>query len=324
MNKTLITLAVVCSFHLSAETQTVTPQEAEFNQFFEDSERGWFWYEQLTDEEKAKVKKPPTPPKQQQIPESKTPKKQPEERPLSQKWFRENFEKYKDYAIENPHDKEAMRNYLYLEKYMMDRAMTFGYERQKVIMSEPFLDGTTRRSTANFGMKSMNINAAQNRQATLKGLSAESGLVFFFRSDDQFSQQQLSPLIGLANNYGFEVKPVSIDGGNLNDTPWSNEEVTVNAGQAEAMGVQKIPAVYLFVASTNQFEMVSQGLQAQTQLERRIMFAAQRGQLISNEEFEMSRSSGLYQGLDGSTGVISVPDNAPEDFIKLYQESMQH
>ena len=69
--------------------------------------------------------------------------------------------------------------------------------------------------------------------------------------------------------------------------------------------------------------MVSQGLQAQTQLEKRIMFAAQRGQLISNEEFEESRSSGLYQGLDGSTGIIGVPDNAPEEFIKLYQESVQ-
>ena len=323
MKKSLVALAMLCSFNISAETETTTPQEAHLDPFFEDSERGWFWYEKLTDEEKATVKNPVKPPKQQKISESKVQTKQPEDRPLSQKWFRENFEKYQDLAIENPHDKEAMRNYLYLEKYMMDRAVTFGYERQKVIMSEPFLDGTTRRSTANFGMRSMNINASQNRQATIKALSERSGLVFFFRSDDGFSQQQLSPLVSLANNYHFEIKPVSIDGGNLAETPWLDSEVTINAGQAETLGVRKVPAVYLFVAASGQFEMVSQGLQAQTQLEKRIMFAAQRGQLISNEEFEESRSSGLYQGLDGSTGIIGVPDNAPEEFINLYKESMQ-
>lgn len=321
MKKSLVALAMLCSFNISAESETTTPQEAEFNQFFEDSERGWFWYEKLSEEEKAKIKNPPKPPKQQQIPEA-APQQQIEDRPLSQKWFRENFEKYRDLAIENPHNTEAMRNYLYLEKYMMDRAVTFGYERQKVIMSDPFLDGTTRRSTANFGMRSMNINASQNRQTTLNKLSEESGLLFFFRSDDSFSQDQLSPLMSLANNYNFEIKPVSIDGGNLVNTPWLDSEVTVNTGQAETLGVQKVPAIYLYVATTGQFEMVSQGLQAQTQIEKRIMFAALRGNLISDEEFEASRSSGLYQGLDGSTGVIGLPDTAPPEFIKLYKESV--
>ncbi|WP_305817412.1 hypothetical protein [Photobacterium leiognathi] len=35
--------------------------------------------------------------------------------------------------LKNPHDNEAMRTYLYLEKYMRDRVVQFGYARQKQV-----------------------------------------------------------------------------------------------------------------------------------------------------------------------------------------------
>lgn len=323
MRKTRIVALLLAVFSQAtiAETNTikVTPQEAGFDQFYEEKEKGWYWYEQNQQPEEDKpISKPSTQPTV--IPPSASQDVQ-SERPLSQKWFRENFEKYRDAAMNNPHDQEAMRTYLYLEKYMVDRAMAFGYERQKAIYSDPFLDSTARRSTANFGMRSMNIDAANQRKGVLKRLSERSGIVFFFRSDDDYSAQQAPLLINIGKHYGFSIKPVSIDGNNLPNSPWNDSEIGINQGQAEALGVQKLPAMFLYVADTNEFEMIAQGLQAQTQLEHRIMYAANRGNLISNNEFNTLKASGLYMDIDGNTGVIGVPQDAPEAFIHLYKAS---
>ncbi|MGR5178870.1 conjugal transfer protein TraF [Vibrio mediterranei] len=314
----LLTMALISYQTIANTTEKVTPQEAGFDQFYEEKEKGWYWYEQNQKPEEETV---PEPSNQPTVIPPKTNQDVQHERPLSQKWFRENFEKYRDAAMNNPHDQEAMRTYLYLEKYMVDRAMAFGYERQKAIYSDPFLDSTTRRSTANFGMRSMNIDAANQRKDVLKRLSERSGIVFFFRSDDDYSAQQAPLLMNIGKHYGFSIKPVSIDGNNLPNSPWNDSEIGINQGQAEALGVQKIPAMFLYVAETNEFEMIAQGLQAQTQLEHRIMYAANRGSLISNNEFNTLKASGLYMDIEGNTGVIGVPQDAPEAFIHLYKAS---
>lgn len=314
----LLTMALISHQAIANTTEKVTPQEAGFDQFYEEKERGWYWYEQNQKPEEETV---PEPSSQPTVIPPKTNQDVQHERPLSQKWFRENFEKYRDAAMNNPHDTEAMRTYLYLEKYMTDRAISFGYERQKAIYSDPFLDSTSRRSTANFGMRSMSIDAANQRKEVLKRLAEGSGIVFFFRSDDSYSAQQAPLLVNIGKHYGFEIKPVSIDGGNLPESPWEDSQVAINQGQAEALGVQKLPAMYLFVADSNEFQMIAQGLQAQTQLEQRIMYAANRGNLISNNEFNTLKASGLYKDIDGNTGVIGVPDDAPEAFIQLYKLS---
>lgn len=319
----VIALSVISTLAVANPVQHIEPQNQQeqptFDEFYEDSERGWYWYEQQPKENEEQTPPPSNQPKV--IPKSDSQVVQ-TERPLSQKWFRENFEKYRDAAIENPHDQEAMKTYLYLERYMTDRAMTFGYERQKAIYGDPFLDGTTRRSTANFGMRSMNIDAANKRKDSLKNLAEQAGIVFFFRSDDGYSTQQAPLVNNISRHYGFTVKPVSIDGKNLPNSPWSDDLVAVDSGQAQHLGVLKLPALYLFVSSTNQFELIAQGLQSQTQIEHRIMYAAHRGQLITNEEFNSVKATGLYQDINGNTGVVGVPDNAPKAFLDLYQQSI--
>lgn len=312
--------AIFSSALLAQDSSTTSPlTEQPFDQFYDDKERGWFWYEETPEPEKEEVP-PPVPSNQPTVIPNNDLAVQ-TERPLSQSWFRENFAKYRDKAIENPHDQEAMRTYLYLEKYMTDRAMAFGYERMKTIYSDPFLDSTSRRSTANFGMRAMNIDSANQQKETLSALAKASGIVFFFRSDDAYSAQQAPLLMNISKHYGFDIKPVSIDGANLENSPWTDDMVAVNQGQAEALNVQKLPAMYLFVAETAQFEMIAQGLQAQTQLEQRIMYAAHRGQLISDSEFNAMKAAGLYQSLDGTTGVVGVPSNAPQEFLNLYLQS---
>ncbi|WP_369686147.1 conjugal transfer protein TraF [Photobacterium leiognathi] len=87
----------------------------------------------------------------------------PEDKPLSQAWISERtLEKYRDHAIENPRDTEAMRTYLYLEKYMRDRAVQFGYARQKQVYADPtFSIKQPNVLHASFGSKPINKEASK-------------------------------------------------------------------------------------------------------------------------------------------------------------------
>ncbi|WP_051303326.1 conjugal transfer protein TraF [Psychromonas aquimarina] len=324
---TVILLFLFSSF-IFAGIEPPTNQDTApgLNEFYLDSERGWFWYE--INENGEKVKKYKEPKKAEQptvIPKQKTspkPQVKPEDQSLSQAWFRKNFPKYRDRAIENPHDKEAMRTYLYLEKFMRERAMKFGYARQAAVYAEPFLDATANRATANFGMKDMNIDASNNKQASLKKLGEKSGVFFFYRSDCPYCKRQMPLIKLLETQYGFSIQPVSLDGKALPDSPWEN--FLVNTNQAQQLGVAKVPAMYLYEPESQKVELIAQGLQSLSQLEKRIMYSAHRVGLISDDEIQKMRPTGLYQNIDGEIGTqIAAPSNAPEEFKKLVTESLK-
>lgn len=295
-------------------------QEAPSNntEFYRDAERGWFWYEQLPPEEKEKFKEKLLQSEPSIIPKSAS--SEPQTPPLSTKWFKENFEIYRDAAIDNPYDQEAMRNYLYLEKFMRDRAVAFAYERQKAVYADPFLDSTTQRPTANFGMKSMNIMASENRDNLLSQIGQQTGIYFFYRSDCTFCSQQAPLLAGLEKEFAFVVKPVSLDGEPLPNSPWP--EFLTNNGQAEYLGVAQVPAMYLYNPTDDRFELIAQGLQSLSQLHNRIIYAAERASLISAQDIEQIRSTGLYQSPDGSYNAFPMPSDAPQEFQDFYFQSI--
>ncbi|MFA0356896.1 conjugal transfer protein TraF [Vibrio breoganii] len=303
-------------FSALALGQVEQAQQTTEPQFYDDAERGWFWYEQLPEEEKEKFKEKLRQDNQPTvIPKSS----EPQEEPLSTKWFRENFEKYRDAAIDNPYDQEAMRNYLYLEKFMRDRAVAFAYQRQKAVYEDPFLDSTTQRPTANFGMRSMNTEASKNRSELLAHIGSQSGIYFFYRSDCSFCSQQAPLLAGLEREFQFAIKPVSLDGNPLPEMPWP--EFLTNSGQAEHLGVAQVPATYLFNPNNNRFELIAQGLQSLTQLQTRIIYAAERAEIISAQDVERTRSSGLYQSVNGEYSQFPFPSDAPQEFKDFYYQS---
>ncbi|WP_413694474.1 conjugal transfer protein TraF [Psychromonas sp. KJ10-2] len=270
-----------------------------------------------------KYKKPPeeTPPTV--VPKSVKREIKPEDQELSPAWFRKNFEKYRDQAVQNPHDTEAMRTYLYLEKYMREQALEFGYARQAAVFADPFLDATANKSTANFGMKAMNEQASKNKSKLLEDLGERSGIFFFYRSDCPYCKQQ-APLIDLlGKQYGFSIQPVSLDGKPIPDSPW--DSYLTNTDQAQILGVTKVPAMYLYNPETKQLELIAMGLQSLTQLEQRIVYSANRSGLITDEEMKITRSTDLYPDIDGHIGTTpTAPKDSPETFKKLFKKHQEH
>ncbi|EGR0468619.1 hypothetical protein BC355_17610 [Vibrio cholerae] len=317
----LIGIALSASTAYAQNKQVLSNEVKSENPYYKDSERGWFWYEQLTDEQKEIVDAKII---EQMQPSPSTEPFKDEVKPLSNKWFRDNFQNYADAAMNNPHDKEAMRTYLYLEKFMRDRAMAFGIERQKAVMAEPFLDATSTRPIANFGMKTMNIQASQNKDLLISQLAKESGLYFFYRSGDAFVTQQADLLAILRNQHEFTILPVSLDGTPPPEVLGTEFQVDSEQSQAKMLGIQVLPAIYIFNPKTKSVELVSQGLHSLTSLKDRIIYAALRGGIIDDQQFQLTRPTGLYTNPNGYiSGSLEVPIDAPYEFIKLYNESQK-
>lgn len=322
---TLVSLVALITLPSYAEDSTnkrITDQA--IHQFFEDKERGWFWYEQLPEEDQEKVREiikknhptvipPDTKPKQEQ-----TTKK--EDEPLSTAWFKKNFDRYKNAAIDNPYDQDAMRTYLFLEKFMNDRAKVFAYQRQAAMLAEPFLDASSSRPIANFGMKSMNQMANENKGLILTELAKHVGIYYFYRSDTVFSLQQAPLVNALAKEFNFEIKAVSMDGKPLPNNLFP--QYLTDNGQAKSLGIKQVPATYLFNPQNNSVELISQGLQSLPELQKRILHASVRFGLITEEQLNLTRPSGLFVTPTGEiTGGYPLPENAPQQFLDLYNHS---
>ena len=262
------------------------------NYYQTEKEKGWFWYNEPLENVKdlianEKLNIEPTVIKGEQ---NKT-------KPLSQEWIRVNYQRYLDKAIENPHDKKAMYDYLYLEKYIRDQANEFAYARQSAVFSDPYLDTATNRPTANFGMTSMNQLANSNKDELLKKIGEKSGLFFFYRSDCGFCSKQTPIIENLSDKFGFTVKAISLDGKPLLNSPWENNYLT-NNGQAEKLKVLQVPALFL-VTESGKVTSIVQGIESLTMLKTRIIDAAKRTNLITKETQELTRPSNLYQNKDG-------------------------
>ena len=311
LNKALLTLTfVLSSFFAIAETSGET-----IAKYFQEGEKGWFWYESLPKETQQKI--------QQAIQQVLSGSLQAKPTELSPAWFRQHFQQYMDKAQANPYDKEAMRTYLYLEKYMRDQAEAFAYQRQAAVYADPFLDGSSQRGTASFAAQAMTQNGEKIKRKLLTELSSSFGIYFFYRSDCSYCHQQAPLLKLLSKKYGFTIKPVSLDGKALAKSDFN--EFLIDRGQAKALNVRIVPSLFVFDLQNKTTISIAQGLQSLIEIEKRIVYAAQRQGYISEEELNQTRGKGLYPHLDGSKNTqVNLPQYAPKAFLELYKKSMEH
>ena len=258
--------------------------------YYQQHRRGWFWYETEPDVAVIPPEVEPTPPPLPAEPVAR------EDVPLSHAWYRKHFQTYKDAAYDHPDNEEAMMTYLYLEKALRDKAVTFGYARQDAVYADPYLDETSQRPTSNFGMKAFNQAAKANQSQLLGTLSQRSGVFFFYRSDCPYCKQQAPILAALAAQYGFTIKPVSMDGQPL---PGFSGDYLVNQGQAEMAGISVVPAMVLFDGESQRMSLIAQGLQSLPELAKRLIATAERLEMIPSEAREQTRPSGLYPSPSG-------------------------
>ncbi|MBK5962698.1 conjugal transfer protein TraF [Thiocystis minor] len=237
--------------------------------FYERSAEGWFWYQ-------AELPVPVPIPDPEPVPPI-TPEPLPPSivadatapPPLSAAWLRANLERYQQQAIDDPSPTKVAL-YLYLQKIALDKASRFTDAFQRVVQSDPALDETTRQPVGNYA-NLLNRVAGQHREAVLKALAGEAGIWFFYRSDCPYCAAQATVLQVLADQQGFTVQAIALDGQPLPKALFP--DFRRDAGQAERLGVVSTPALFL-VRPPAGIVPLAQGLLSLNDLQQRLVLAA--------------------------------------------------
>ncbi|MCO2545125.1 conjugal transfer protein, partial [Pseudomonas aeruginosa] len=239
---------------------------------------------------------PPPSPKEEPVEEEPTTK--PDGPAIfSVAWLRENLDKYRDIAIDDPTPENVSR-YYYMQRMMMDKASKFSEMSSKVIMKDPFLDEDSRRPVATYAANAMNKMAADSRDKVLKELSQKVGLFYFFKSDCSLCVEQAGVLQSLNHATGIPVIPVSMDGENLPGGGFA--EYRVDTGQAEKLGIFQAPALALAIPP-NRSEIVGYGAITLDVLYNRILVAAKDADVIDQRTFASTQPV-------NDTGLLSMDD----------------
>jgi conjugal transfer pilus assembly protein TraF len=275
--------------------------------FFQGKEEGWFWYKD------PKERSVPVPPKSMPPLQAK-PK---ETEPLSVEWLKKQMPVLLDRAIDNP-TRENVEAYLYAQRLAMDKSQRFAEMSQRVVYSDPFLDENNRVPIASFAKSSFLNGIDQAADAGLKHLATVAGLWVFFDSRCQHCRVHAETIEAMRKKHGFVVKYISLDGKGLPNIPaW-----VPDLGQSGTLNVRMTPTTVL-VAPPNHFLVVSQGMMAQTQIEERMLVAAESEELLPQELLADVRryDRGVLKADDTRGAGISGQD--PAEWVKLLKDKLK-
>ena len=284
-----ISLAATGFAHAGFFTDT-TDETTQDGRFINRKSEGWFWYEvepEPIEPVPEKKEEPKIVISEQSKPQETKPVEPVDQgpAPLSAAWFRENLPKYKDAAWDNP-TPENLRAYLYLQRFVLDRAQQFADSWELAMVGDPLIDEISRRPTANFATPHLDKKANKEQMLLMTTIAKQVGLFFFFSSDCDTCEIQAPVINMLKNSAGFTILPISMDGKALGNGLFP--EYKVNAGHAEKMGVTTLPALAL-VTPDGKFEMIGQGVMALSEMNRRLMVAAKRNGWITEDQFDKTR-----------------------------------
>jgi conjugal transfer pilus assembly protein TraF len=292
--------------------------------YYEDKERGWFWYEDpVLDEEIAETEPPPLePPPSQEKKAMPQPAKLQESKPLSSEWFRKNMEKYRDKAIDEP-TQQNVSTYMYLQRVMLDKAEKFSAVSQQVVMSDSVLDENSRRPIATFGAFAMDEMSTQGTEKAAKKLAEAAGLWFFYSSTCSFCVKEAGVLRGMMNAYGFKVLPIALDGLPLpgGDFP----DFTIDRGQAKKLGVETTPALFLVKPGENGGAIqLGQGLLSGDEiLKRAIALGHQNGWLNDNEYQETLKVKPMQVDNQTIQNINESVMENPNELVKTIRDNLR-
>lgn len=243
--------------------------------FYRRGQEGWFWYQVIPDplEELPEQTQPPM----ESLPSTAM--------PFTAAWFREHMQSFMDKAIDEP-TAENVRAYLYLQRVMMDKGSQFADVSQQVVMGDPVLDEISRRPLATYAANRMDREAGVQRDAVLEMVAKRAGLFFFYRSDCPYCHAQAPIVQAFAEHYGFEVFAISIDGLPLPGGEFP--DYRVDSGQARALAVSTVPAVFL-VDPPESVTPIGQGAMSLDELNNRIVLAAHQAGWIDDQAYYATR-----------------------------------
>jgi len=229
--------------------------------YFRDREEGWFWYRNPGEEFKPPlslpVPLPAAPPSSKVEPAANDPL----QRLARQK---EELERLQALAILEP-TRENVAAYLEKHVALMEQSARFADAWQSVVWTTPEYDNTLRAPTGNAAYIQADVQSAELDQR-LTDAAQHYGLMFFFRGSCPHCHRFAPVLKAFADRYGFDVLPVTLDGGTLPEFPKPQS----NVDAASALQVESVPAVYLIEPNTRTVAAATFGYVGFSELAQRV------------------------------------------------------
>lgn len=250
--------------------------------YYDGSADGWFWYEIVPQWEAP----PPPPPPALPSPTTPAPTAPPEPAPLSAKWLREHLPEFRDAAIDNPND-ENVRAYKYLERVALDKATRYASASRRAVIADPLLDGNIRRPISSAGARLADQQARKATESVAHELAQAVGIWYFYRSDCPFCHQQTPILKALAEQFGFAVQAISLDGQALPSGAFP--DFKIDGGHAALLELSATPAIALVHPASDTVAKIAEGFTALDDLIKRVLMIAAEQGWLSHQRFQDTR-----------------------------------
>jgi conjugal transfer pilus assembly protein TraF len=179
--------------------------------------------------------------------------------------LRQELKRRQDIATMNPSDAN-MKDYLALWVLSNEKASEFAQSWRKVIWQNPQYDYSNQAPVNALGIQVKKAAEEETQKEQLFSISKHHGLLFFFRSNCPYCHKMAPILKRFAKTYGFEILPVSLDGGDLPDFP----NPTRDRGQAQKLKVQRVPALFMGSKETGEVAPIGFGIMSTEELIKRI------------------------------------------------------
>ncbi|MDQ5767915.1 conjugal transfer protein TraF [Thiothrix subterranea] len=227
--------------------------------WYSDKERGWFW--------KEAPPPPPKPPTQppDALPAAATPAPKPVTAAQEMAALKAGLEEAKAEAILRP-TPANVAHYLALQERTMNQAMLFTDMWQRVRWANPALDYAFVHPTAAGGVRIEREMTREEQKNVLNAVAQDNGIVFFFKRDCPYCQEQARILQALVQTHGISVLAVSLDGASSPYFPAAKPD----NGIAARMGVQDAPAMFIVNPDTQETLPLGYGVVPMDEIESRI------------------------------------------------------
>lgn len=249
-----------------------------------------------------------------------TPK--PESQKGSVQWYRENIQKIRDEAIDNP-TPTNVRRYYYTQRIMLDKANKYADTARIVTSTDPIIDENNRRSTSSFAAMEQTRIAEENKTQLLKKVAQKSGIFFFFKGNGcSLCEKQITVLKAIQTETGIPIIPVSIDGSQLRTNAFGNSRV--DSGQAKKLGIANVPALALAVPP-KEIKILSFSAISGNTLRDRIILIAKEAGVLSEQEYSSTRPFNDNGYIDSKI-LEEMPDyvlNDPEQFVEYIRNAVE-
>ncbi len=260
----ILILAVMASAlpAASAEKAAVTEQTAAYGvrtqAYFKGREAGWFWYlEELKkemDREKKEVEGKVQP----------TPREKGLEEMTTDELKAYSEAKLKD-ALNEPADMGKVRDYMLVQKYILDKAQVFANTWQQALLLSPDLDWTIEHPVSAAGLDIYKKEQEKRVSEVIRWVASAGGLFFFYEASCPYCQEQARILKTVEYMYGMTIFPISLDGGALPEFPAYRKD----NGMAQRLGITRMPSVILALPPRD-LVPISSGIVTLTEIKQRI------------------------------------------------------